>query len=97
MRIYSGALTLSMRRSLSGTNGIWLAVSNVCAGSISERLMAIEKRAGQQIGMTAMLALLGAITGVVMIFVGKPGWGLLLAVCAAVLGAIGFFIRPRRG
>jgi hypothetical protein len=36
-----------------------------------------------------VLALLGAITGVVMIFVGKPGWGLLLAVCAVVLGAVG--------
>lgn len=39
-----------------------------------------------------MLALLGAITGVVMIFVGKPGWGLLLAVCAVVLGAVGCFL-----
>ncbi|MGZ9186976.1 MAG: hypothetical protein ACXW6R_20025 [Candidatus Binatia bacterium] len=39
-----------------------------------------------------MLALLGAITGVVMIFVGKPGWGLLLAVCAVVLGAVGLFL-----
>ncbi len=39
-----------------------------------------------------MLALLGAITGVVMIFVGNPGWGLLLAVCAAILGAVGFFL-----
>ena len=39
-----------------------------------------------------MLALFGAITGVVMIFVGKPGWGLLLAVCAAILGTVGFFL-----
>ena len=47
-----------------------------------------------------MLALLGAITGVVMIFVGKPGWGLLLAVCAVVLGAVGLFLPaspPVRG
>ena len=39
-----------------------------------------------------MLAFLGSITGVVMIFVGKPGWGLLLAVCAAILGTVGFFL-----
>ena len=47
-----------------------------------------------------MLALLGAITGVVMIFVGKPGWGLLLAVCAVVLGALGLCLPaspPIRG
>ena len=47
-----------------------------------------------------MLALLGAITGVVMIFVGKPGWGLLLAVCAVVLGAVGLILPaspPVRG
>ena len=42
--------------------------------------------------MTATLALLGAISGMVMIFAGKPGLGLLLAACAAILGAIGFFI-----
>jgi hypothetical protein len=28
----------------------------------------------------------------VMIFDGKPGWGLVLAVCAAVLGTVGFFL-----
>lgn len=40
-----------------------------------------------------MLALLVAITGVVMIFLGNLGWGLLLAVCAAALGAIGVFLQ----
>ncbi len=54
--------------------------------------MAVERMAGQQIGDRALLALLGAITGVVMIFVGNPGWGLFVAVCAAVLAAIGFFL-----
>jgi hypothetical protein len=47
-----------------------------------------------------VLALLGAITGVVMIFVGKPGWGLLLAGCAVVLGALGLLLPaspPVRG
>ena len=39
-----------------------------------------------------MLALLGAIGGMIMIFAGRPGLGLLLAACAAILGAIGFFI-----
>jgi len=39
-----------------------------------------------------VLALLGAITGVVMILVGKLGWGLLLAVGAVVLGAVGCFL-----
>ena len=53
--------------------------------------MAIEKT-GQQIGMTALLALLAAIAGVVAVFVGQPGWGLVFAVCAALLGAIGFFM-----
>ena len=48
--------------------------------------MAIEKTA-QQIGMTALLALLAAIAGVVAVFVGQPGWGLVFAVCAALLGA----------
>ena len=44
-----------------------------------------------------MLALLAAITGVVTIFVGKPGWGLVFAVCAAILGTVGFFmsVSPR--
>ena len=54
--------------------------------------MATRRVAEQPIGMTAMLALLGAISGMVMVFAGKPGWGLLLAACAAILGAIGFFI-----
>ena len=39
-----------------------------------------------------MLALLGAIGGMVMVFAGRPGVGLLLAACAAILGAVGFFI-----
>ena len=44
-----------------------------------------------------MLALMGAITGVVMIFVGKPGWGIAAAVCAVLLGAVGLILsRPRR-
>jgi hypothetical protein len=48
--------------------------------------------AGQRIGVRVVLALLGAITGVVMMFTGKPGWGLLLAVGALMLGAVGFFL-----
>jgi len=63
-------------------------------------LLAVEGMAGQQIEVTAVLAFVGAITAVVMIFVGKPGWGILLAVCAAVLGAVGFLLQaspPVRG
>ena len=54
--------------------------------------MATEETAGQQIGMTALLALLAAIAGVIAVFVGQPGGGLVFAICAAVLGAIGFFM-----
>ena len=54
--------------------------------------MALEKTTGQQIGMTASLALLAAIAGVGAVFIGEPGWGLVFAVCAAVLGAAGFFM-----
>ena len=54
--------------------------------------MATDETAGQRIGMTAMLALLAAIAGVIAVFVGQPGWGLLFAIGAAVLGAIGFFM-----
>lgn len=76
---------------------MWLADSNVQAGSISGNQ--VERMAGQQIGVRAVLAFLGAITGVVMIFIGKPRWGLFFAVCAALLGAIGFFLSasPRVG
>ena len=38
------------------------------------------------------MALVAAIIGVVMVFAGNPGWGLIIEVTAAVLGAIGFFM-----
>ena len=39
-----------------------------------------------------MLALLGAIGGMIMVFAGRPGLTLQLAAGAAILGAIAFFI-----
>ena len=47
---------------------------------------------GQQTSTAAILALFVAVVGVIMVFTGKPGWGMLLEVIAATLGAIGFFM-----
>lgn len=54
--------------------------------------MKLEKKVEQRTGSAAILALIAALGGVVLIFAGNAGWGLLLAVIAAVLGVIGFFM-----
>ena len=40
----------------------------------------------------ALFALAAAICGVIVIFAGRPGWGLVLETSAALLGAAGFVI-----
>ena len=43
----------------------------------------------QRTGTPAILAIIAAISGFVLIFTGNPGWGLLLEVAAGALGVIG--------
>jgi hypothetical protein len=50
--------------------------------------MAIE----QKTGMAATLAIIAAIGGIVLIFAGNPGWGLIVELAAGLLGVIGFFM-----
>ena len=55
--------------------------------------MALERNVDdQRTGSTAIMALVAAIFGVVLIIAGNPGWALVLEVSAAVLGAVGFFM-----
>ncbi|MGH7823992.1 MAG: hypothetical protein ACREQ7_02260 [Candidatus Binatia bacterium] len=46
----------------------------------------------QKTGTAAGLAIIAAIAGIVLIFIGNPGWGLLVELIAAFLGAVGFFM-----
>ena len=46
----------------------------------------------QQTGMAATLAIIAAIGGMVLIFMGNPFWGFLVELCAIVLGIVGFFM-----
>jgi len=57
--------------------------------------MAIE----QKTGTAATLAIIAAIGGIVLVFVGNPGWALLVEIVAVALGAVGFFMAasPRVG
>lgn len=50
--------------------------------------MAVE----QKTGTAATLAIIAAIGGVVLVFTGNPGWGLLMELVAGLLGVIGFFM-----
>jgi hypothetical protein len=52
--------------------------------------MASERVGERQNGLMAIFALAAAIRGVIVIFAGKPAWGLLLEASAALLGAAGF-------
>ena len=52
----------------------------------------MEETVRPKIGITATMALLAAIAGVLAVVTGNPGWGLVFAACAAVLGAIGLLI-----
>lgn len=42
--------------------------------------------------MAATLAIIAAIGGILLIFSGHPGWGLVVELLAIVLGVIGFFM-----
>ena len=59
--------------------------------------MNTDKFAGQETGVAAVLAVFSAVAGLVIVFAGKPGLGLLFEISAAVLGIIGVFmaVSPR--
>jgi hypothetical protein len=59
--------------------------------------MEIDKFAGQETGVAALLAVFSAVAGLIIVFAGKPGLGLLFEISAAVLGIIGVFmaVSPR--
>jgi hypothetical protein len=59
--------------------------------------MEIEKYAGQETGLPALLAVVCAVAGLIIVYAGRPGLGLLFEVSAAVLGIIGVVmaVSPR--
>ena len=59
--------------------------------------MNTDKFAGQETGVAAILAVFSAVAGLIIVFVGKPGLGLLFEISAAVLGIIGMVmaVSPR--
>ena len=59
--------------------------------------METDKFAGQETGVAAILAVFSAVAGLIILFAGKPGLGLLFEISAAVLGIIGVFmaVSPR--
>ena len=59
--------------------------------------MEIDKFARQETGVAAILAVFSAVAGLIIVFAGKPGVGLLFEISAAVLGIIGVFmaVSPR--
>ena len=59
--------------------------------------METDKFAGQETGVAAILAVFSAVAGLIILFAGKPGLGLLFEISAAVLGIIGAFtaVSPR--
>jgi hypothetical protein len=46
----------------------------------------------QRTGTAATLAIIAAIGGILLIFTGHPGWGLIVELLAIILGIIGFFM-----
>jgi hypothetical protein len=46
----------------------------------------------QRTGIAATLAIIAAIGGIILIFSGHPGWGLVVELLAIVSGIIGFFM-----
>jgi hypothetical protein len=65
-------------------------------GSIGEA-MNTDKFAGEETGVAAILAVFSAVAGLIIVFAGKPGLGLLFEISAAVLGIIGMVmaVSPR--
>ena len=59
--------------------------------------MNTDKFAGQETGVAALLAVFSAVAGLIIVFAGKPGLGLLFEISAAGLGIIGVFmaVSPR--
>ena len=59
--------------------------------------MQTDKCAGQETGLAALVAVFSAVAGLILVFAGKPGLGLLFEISAAVLGIIGVFmaVSPR--
>ena len=59
--------------------------------------MNTDKFAGQETGVAAILAVFSAAAGLIIVFAGKPGLGLLFEISAAVLGIIGMVmaVSPR--
>ena len=50
--------------------------------------MALE----QKTGTAAILAIVAAIGSILLVFSGNPGWGLIAALFAGLLGAVGLFM-----
>ena len=46
----------------------------------------------QRTGTAAVLAIVAAIGGFVVLFTGNPGWALIVELIALALGVIGFFM-----
>ena len=46
----------------------------------------------QKTGTAAILAIAAAIGGIVLVFTGNPGWGLIVELIAIALGAVGFLM-----
>ena len=59
--------------------------------------METDKVIGEEAGVAALLALFSAVAGLIIVFAGKPGLGLLFEISAAVLGIIGVVmaVSPR--
>ncbi len=51
----------------------------------------------QKTGTAAILAIVAAIGGILLVFSGNPGWALIVELIALVCGALGFFmaVSPR--
>jgi hypothetical protein len=46
----------------------------------------------QKTGTAALLAIIAAIGGFVVLFTGNPGWALVIELVAVALGVVGFFM-----
>jgi hypothetical protein len=46
----------------------------------------------QRTGTAAILAIIAAIGGFIVLFTGNPGWALIVEFAAVALGVIGFFM-----
>jgi hypothetical protein len=54
--------------------------------------METQKVTGEEVGVAALLAVFSAVAGLIIVFAGKPGLGLLFEISAAFLGIIGVFM-----